>query len=155
MRHCAVADREDSAGRKFLCAYLVGNPPKKADIKAQLVRELPAYMIPSYFVAMDSLPMNQSGKVDRNRLPDPLESEETLQDDFAPPKTATEIVLSDIWCEVLGAGRIGRDDSFFDVGGESLSITRVMAEVRQRFHVEILLGGRIPSAAFARFCGDD
>ena len=136
---CVVADREDSSGRKFLCAYLVGDPPKKADIRAQLVRELPGYMMPSYFVVMDSLPMNQSSKVDRNRLPDPLVSEETMQDDFTPPETATEIVLADIWREVLGMVRIGRDDSFFDVGGESLSITRVMAEVRQKFHVEVRL----------------
>ncbi len=139
MEACAVADREDASGRKFLCAYLVGEVPKKADIKAQLVRDLPAYMIPSYFVVLDSLPMNASGKVDRERLPDPLEAQAALADDFTPPETATEVVLAEIWCEVLGADRIGRDDSFFDIGGDSLSITAVMARVLQRFHVDILL----------------
>lgn len=135
---CAVADRTDAMGRKYLCAYLCGDVPKRAEIKAQLVRDLPSYMIPSYFITMESLPYSTSGKVDRSRLPDP--SEETDErEDYMPPVTATEILLADIWGETLGTHQIGRNDSFFDIGGDSLTIVAVMAEVAQKFKVDISL----------------
>ncbi len=136
---CAVADREDADRRKFLCAYLVGNPPGKAELRAHLLRDLPAYMVPSYFVTVDSLPYNTSGKVDRSRLPDPLEAQETLIDDYAPPETATELALAEIWSAALNIKTIGRNDSFFDIGGDSLSIVRVLTQVQLRFSVEVHL----------------
>ena len=136
---CAVADREDADGRKFLCAYLCGNPPSKADIKAQLVRDLPGYMIPSYFIVIDRLPFNASGKVDKTMLPDPLEGSDVLGSDYTSPKTKTEQMLAEIWAGTLNVQQIGRDDSFFDIGGDSLSIVKMMAMVLQTFHVDIAL----------------
>ena len=136
---CAVADYEDAAGRKFLTAFLVGEPPKVPDIKAFLLRVLPNYMIPSYFMTIDSLPFSASGKVDKSRLPDPLESIEAEREAFTPPKTATEKALAELWKSVLGIEQIDRSDSFFDIGGDSLSIVMVMARIPQQFHVEILL----------------
>ncbi|MDD5017715.1 MAG: amino acid adenylation domain-containing protein, partial [Eubacteriales bacterium] len=137
---CVVADREDASGRKYLCAYLCGNPPKKADIKAQLVRDLPAYMIPSYFMVIDSLPFGASGKVDRSRLPDPQQDEqEAMGEDYVPPETETEQSLAEIWRAALGAQQIGRNDSFFDIGGDSLSIVGVMSQVMHKFRVDIML----------------
>lgn len=136
---CIVADREDTSGRKYLCAYLCGNPPGQAQIRAQLIRDLPAYMVPSYFIKIDSLPYSASGKVDRSLLPDPVKSGLISKDDFVPPRTPTEKALAGIWSRVLGTGDIGRDDSFFDIGGDSLSIVKVMAKVQQAFHVDILL----------------
>lgn len=136
---CVVAPCSDSQDRKFLAAYLCGNPPKVPDIKAQLTRDLPAYMIPSYFVMMEELPFNASGKVDRNRLPDPIEGQEAVREDYAPPQTPTEKALAEIWQGVLGIDQIDRNDSFFDIGGDSLSIVTVMAQIPQAFHVEIML----------------
>ena len=136
---CAVADREDAAGRKFLCAYLCGDSPKKSEIKAQLVRDLPGYMIPSYFVTIETLPFSSSGKVDRSRLPDPLTDQDAMQENFVAPVTETEQSLARIWSHVLNVQKIGRNDSFFDIGGDSLSIVSVMAKVMQEFHVDILL----------------
>ncbi|MEM5776254.1 MAG: phosphopantetheine-binding protein, partial [Anaerolineaceae bacterium] len=101
--------------------------------------ELPAYMVPSWFVTVDSLPYNTSGKVARMLLPDPLEAREALIDDYEPPKTSTEIVLAEIWSAVLNVKTIGRNDSFFDIGGDSLSIVRVLAQVQLRFSVEVNL----------------
>jgi amino acid adenylation domain-containing protein/thioester reductase-like protein len=136
---CAVAAREDAEGRKYLCAYLVGNPPPRAELKAHLLRDLPAYMVPSWFVTVDSLPYNTSGKVARRLLPDPLLTREALIDDYVPPETATEARLANIWSGVLNVKTIGRNDSFFDIGGDSLSIVRVLAQVQLRFSVEIHL----------------
>ena len=98
---CVVADRTDDAERKYLCAYVCGHPPKKAHIRAQLVRDLPAYMIPSYFMTIDHLPFNASGKVDKSLLPNPLDTDEVSKEDFVPPETPTEKTLAQIWCDVL------------------------------------------------------
>ena len=136
---CAVTDRTDASGRRFLCAYLCGDPPKRSKVRAELMRNLPAYMIPSCFVKIDSLPYNSSGKVDRDSLPEPGEDIMALKEDFAAPETATEQILADIWSDVLKMGRIGRDDSFFDIGGDSLTIVSVMVKVTQEFHVDISL----------------
>lgn len=136
---CVVSARTDDAERKYLCAYLCGNPPKKAEIRAQLIRDLPAYMIPSYFMTLDSLPFNASGKVDKSLLPDPLKTDEALKEDFVPPETSTEKTLAQIWSDVLNTGGIGRNDNFFEIGGDSLSIVSVMAKVQQKFHVDVLL----------------
>ena len=136
---CTVADYADSSGRKFLAAYVCGQPPKVADIKAHLVKELPNYMIPSYFMTIDSLPFSPSGKVDKTRLPDPLEGIEARRDDFSPPQTPTETALAQVWQNVLGIEQIDRNDSFFDIGGDSLSIVMVMSQIPQQFHVELAL----------------
>ncbi|MGI6168579.1 MAG: amino acid adenylation domain-containing protein [Christensenellales bacterium] len=137
---CVVNDYTHEDGRRFLCAYVCGQPPKRSEIKAELARELPAYMVPSYYITVDSLPYNASGKVDKSRLPDPLENEEMLgQEDFIPPETGTEQALAAIWTEILNLPQIGREDSFFDIGGDSLSIIRVMSQVAHRFQVEIPL----------------
>lgn len=136
---CAVTDREDTDGRKFLCAYLVGKPPAKAMLRSHLLRDLPAYMVPSWFVTVESLPYNTSGKVARNLLPDPLVTREALIDDYMPPETDTEVLLAKIWSGVLNVKAIGRNDSFFDIGGDSLSIVRVLAQVQLHFSVEVRL----------------
>lgn len=134
---CVVTDYADSTGYKFLCAYLCGQPPKKSEIKAYLTRDLPGYMIPSYFITIESIPFNTSGKVDKNRLPEP--AGEMIDENFDPPKTPTEQTLAQIWGKVLSIQQVGRDDSFFDIGGDSLSIVRVMSEVLETFKVEISL----------------
>src|SRR5690606_34540863 len=85
------------------------------------------------------LPYNTSGKVVRRLLPDPLEARETLIDGFEPPETPTEIALAEIWSAALNVKTIGRNDNFFDIGGDSLSIVRVLAQVQLRFSVEINL----------------
>ena len=136
---CTVTDRIDTAGRKFLCAYLCGNPPKKAEIRSRLERELPVYMIPSYFINIEAIPFNASGKIDRDSLPDPLTAGDLAAEDYIPPETATERILADIWSSTLNTGQIGRYDSFFDIGGDSLTIVHVMAQVMQKFLVDISL----------------
>ncbi len=136
---CAVADRVDADGRRYLCAYLAGSPPGKEVLRSHLLRDLPAYMVPSWFVTVESLPYNTSGKVDRSLLPDPLEVQEALISDFVPPETPAEIALAQIWSAALNVKTIGRNESFFDIGGDSLSIVRVLAQVQLRFSVELRL----------------
>lgn len=136
---CVVADYTDATDRKFLAAFVCGQPPATPEIKASLQKVLPTYMIPSYFITMDRLPFNASGKVDKTKLPDPLEGAEIERDELVPPKTQTEKELAEIWKSVLGIEQIDRSDSFFDIGGDSLSIVMVMARIPQKFYVEIML----------------
>lgn len=141
VRSCAVVDRVDDDGRKYLCAYIVGEAlPSRSQIIAALSRDLPAYMVPSYFVILDELPLNFSGKLDKKQLPDPLKHTITaLADEFEPPQTSTEKVLASIWSRILKVHPIGRNESFFDIGGDSLSIIAAMGEVEQVYHVDISL----------------
>ncbi|MFZ5975058.1 MAG: amino acid adenylation domain-containing protein, partial [Bacillota bacterium] len=141
IQSCAVIDRVDETGRKYLCAYICGKSiPTRSQIISFLSRDLPAYMLPSYFVILDELPLNFSGKLDRKLLPDPLKhSIITVVDDFDPPVTNTEKVLASIWSRILKVHPIGRNDSFFDIGGDSLSIIAAMGEVQNVYLVDVSL----------------
>ncbi|MGI6176762.1 MAG: amino acid adenylation domain-containing protein [Christensenellales bacterium] len=139
--NCCVIDRTDHAERKYLCAYLcMTDDVDVADIKKRLLAELPSFMIPSYFVRLEQIPLNASDKVDRRSLPDPLEEQElVLQSVFTPPRTKTERILAEIWSSVLNISQIGREASFFEIGGDSLSVIEVMIRVSQTFNVDIRL----------------
>ncbi|MGD1931245.1 MAG: amino acid adenylation domain-containing protein, partial [Leptolyngbyaceae cyanobacterium] len=95
---------------------------------------LPAYMVPAQFVVLEALPLTPNGKVDRNALPKPKSTETTTA---TAPSTPTEELLANIWSRVLGQWEISRDHHFFELGGHSLLVTRVVAQVRQVFGVEL------------------
>src|SRR5439155_1588716 len=105
----AVLAREDQPGTRRLVAYLVpagGGAPAPADLRAHLARTLPDYMVPAAFVALDRLPLNANGKLDRKALPAPDAGRPT--DGYREPRTDAERALARIWAEVLGAHRPGR-----------------------------------------------
>ncbi|HEV3048878.1 MAG TPA: non-ribosomal peptide synthetase, partial [Longimicrobium sp.] len=133
VRECAVLARED-AGERRLVAYVVGDVEAEA-LRAHARRSLPEYMVPAAFVTLEALPLTPNGKLDRKALPAP---------DFAPsaecyvaPRTPVEEVLAEIWAEVLRLERVGVHDSFFDLGGHSLLIIRLLADIRATFDLEI------------------
>jgi acyl carrier protein len=102
---------------------------------------LPDYLVPAGFKAVDRLPLNANGKVDRARLPAP---ERVTRGPAAPPRGATEERLADVWrpllpADVTRAGDIGREESFFALGGNSLLAARLMFRIREVFDVELSL----------------
>jgi len=115
---------------RYLAAYLVaeGEPPDQAELRAHLLAHLPEYMVPARFVFMEALPLTPNGKIDRRGL---LEGE-LSEPDFRAPATATERVLAEIWIEALGVERVGRDDTWFALGGNSLSTVGMLGRVRER-----------------------
>ncbi|MCA2208204.1 non-ribosomal peptide synthetase [Nocardia rosealba] len=121
-----VTVRDDGTG-PYLTAYLVPTRGQidLAQVKARLQEALPAYMVPTAFVVLDALPVNASGKLDRRALPAP----ELSAREFRAPATVTEILVAGIIGDVLGAERVGADDGFFDLGGNSLIATRVAARL--------------------------
>lgn len=129
----AVRSWPDASGERALAAYVVARVdavPSRTELRAHLATILPDYMIPSHFEALPSLPMTPNGKVDRKALPKPG----THAD--APVATAqgeTEQALAAIWGDLLGIAQVGRDDSFFDLGGHSLLVARLLVRIEQHW----------------------
>jgi hypothetical protein len=98
------------------------------ELRRFLQNRLPPHMIPSQFVFLDALPLTPNGKVDRERLPEPDTQRPVLQVAYVPPSTAVEKVLADIWSEILGIDKVGRYDNYFELGGDSLLILRVISQ---------------------------
>jgi amino acid adenylation domain-containing protein len=141
IRQSAVVAFDRSNGDKYLTAYVVcrSHPaPTVTDIRDYLSKKMPDYMIPSAFMFMESLPLT-NGKVDRKALPRPDDKRPDLTTPFASPVSAIEKSLARIWEEVLDVRPIGSHDRFFDLGGHSLSASRVVSRVIQQFQLDIPL----------------
>ncbi|WP_425334427.1 amino acid adenylation domain-containing protein [Prescottella agglutinans] len=123
--------REAPNGETVLVSYVRLGPHsdlEPAALRKIVATSLPAYMVPSAITILDTVPMNSNGKLDRDALPDPVFATGA----YRPPRTDVERVLVDVFADVLGADRVGIDDSFFELGGNSLSAVRVVAEVQSR-----------------------
>jgi thioesterase domain-containing protein/acyl carrier protein len=137
VKEVAVSVKEDRTGRKYLAAYFVPNnitPPSSDVLRAALAKVLPDYMIPSYFVTLESLPLTPTGKVDYRTLPEPSRTRPELQTAFLAPRTALETELQQIWQETLDIHPIGVQDNFFDLGGDSLAAVEVLTRIEHAFH---------------------
>jgi amino acid adenylation domain-containing protein len=140
IKEAVVIDYEDPAGEKFLCAYIVSEKePDIMEIKDILAGDLPDYMIPAYFVPMERIPVNPSGKVDRKVLPVPKREKDNT---YVAPRDKVEEELAVIWSQVLGLdkGDIGIDADFFELGGHSLKATILINRIHKSFDVSLTLG---------------
>ncbi|GGE47094.1 amino acid adenylation domain-containing protein [Pedobacter psychrotolerans] len=124
-------------GQKVLVAYYVSataiNIPGWLK---KLRRLLPEFMLPSFFVHLDRLPLTPNGKVNKNNLPNPVESD-LVREDYLAPANDTEEKLIKIWQDILEVDRIGVNDDFFRLGGNSLMLTRVSSAIKAVFFVDI------------------
>src|SRR5215469_3941036 len=125
VQQAVVIAREDRPGDKRLVGYITGTADP-AQMRAQLGERLPAYMVPAAVVVIDALPLTPNGKLDTRALP-ALEYQEA--DRYRAPGNAIEEILAGIYAQVLGLERVGVDDSFFDLGGDSISSMRVIAAI--------------------------
>ncbi len=124
-----VIAREDRPGDKRLVGYVVGiiETLDPAGIRAALAQRLAAYMVPAAVVVLDALPLTANGKVDTRSLPAP---EYQDVDRYRPPTSPIEEVLADICAQVLGLERVGVEESFFELGGDSILSMQVVARAR-------------------------
>ncbi len=129
-----VVGRDDTGtGHVRLVAYVVPSGtavPDAAQLRSFLQRGLPEYMVPARYVVLDALPLTPSGKVDRRALPAP-EGQPGPDSGYAAPRTPTELQLAEIWAEALGVERVGVEDNFFGLGGDSILSIQVVSRARQ------------------------
>lgn len=136
--HAAVAVRGAVAARR-LAGYPVARAgtllPTQAELRTFLRERLPEYMVPAVFSWMDALPRTSSGKLDRRGLPEPDTGPDGAE--HVPPRPGMEERLAAVWQDVLGVERIGAHDDFFDLGGQSILATRLVARLRGELGVDV------------------
>lgn len=106
------------------------------DLREYLMRVLPSYMVPGYFIEIDEIPLNNSGKTDVNALPD-IEFTEHDANDYVMPQTDTEHRLASIWLQHLPVSKVGIHESFFQIGGHSLLAAKIAAKIAAEFSIEM------------------
>ena len=126
VEHAVVIAREDRPGDKRLVGYVTGTADP-AGARTELAERLPAYMVPAAVVALDALPLTVNNKLDTRALPAP---EYRDVDNYRAPTDAVEAVLAGIYAQVLGLERVGVEESFFDLGGDSILSMQVVAQAR-------------------------
>ncbi|PZE20566.1 non-ribosomal peptide synthetase [Paenibacillus xerothermodurans] len=133
-----VVGYPEQGAAQELCAYFVA---EKGELAAAAVREwlsaqLPKYMVPSYFVQVESIPLTANGKINRRALPAPV-LVNTSGAAYAAPESEMQLVLCDLWQETLGADRVGVDDNFFDLGGHSLKAMMLIGSLQTKLNRDI------------------
>jgi amino acid adenylation domain-containing protein len=157
IREAAVIAGTDAHHERRLLAYYVpaaGSEPTVSELRRHLAEELPPQMIPSRYRRLAALPLNQNLKVDRNALPAPTRARPALDQAYAPPEDPTQSELVRIWQELLEVEPVGIRDDFFDLGGDSLLATEMLAAIEEAIGVEaspsILLSGSTVEHVAAR-----
>ncbi|MGL3758799.1 amino acid adenylation domain-containing protein [Bacillus velezensis] len=139
IKEAVLIAKEDEQNQKYLCAYIVCQKAlDKSELKNYLKECLPDYMIPSYFMEMNKIPLTNNGKVNRNALPEPDDSG-LITSNYEVPQTAIQKELATIWIKVLKVNSVGIHDNFFNLGGHSLKATVVISEIHKVFHIEVPL----------------
>ncbi|GFG73618.1 hypothetical protein MBOT_09830 [Mycobacterium botniense] len=141
-----VIAREDRPGDKRLVGYVTG-AVEPAAVRAALAERLPGYMVPAAVVVLAALPLTVNGKLDTRALPAP---EYQDADRYRAPTDAVEEILAGIYAQVLGLPRVGVDDSFFELGGDSLSAMRLVAAVNRALDAAISVRAVFESPTIAQ-----
>jgi amino acid adenylation domain-containing protein/thioester reductase-like protein len=131
-----VIAREDRPGDRRLVGYVTGTAELGA-VRASLAERLPAYMVPAAVVVMEGLPLTVNGKLDIRALPAP---EYRDGDSYRAPATPVEEILAGIYAQVLGLDRVGVDESFFDLGGDSILAMRLTAAINAALDADLAVG---------------
>jgi len=131
IKESVVVAKEGKDSDKYLCAYIVAEREVTiSELRDHLSRELPDYMIPSYFVQLEKMPLSSNGKADRKALPEPNSNMNTGIE-YVAPRNEREELLTNIWQEVLKVEKVGVKDNFFSLGGDSIKAIQVMSRLSQ------------------------
>lgn len=142
VRETVVVARKDTEGDRRLVAYVVVEEQEGAtvnDLRMYLRQRLPGYMIPASFVLLERLPLTENGKVDRRALPEPHDDRVELDTNFVSPRDTVELLLAQIWEDVLDMQRVGVCSNFFELGGDSILAVILMARIDRVFGIQLPL----------------
>ncbi len=137
-----VLAREDNPGNQKLVAYFVSSNPEKttvAFLRESLKIQLPEYMVPAVFMALEEMPLTPNGKIDRKALPAPEQDRSQSSVEYVAPRNETETILNTIVQDLLNIKKAGVYDNFFELGGHSLLATQFMSRIREKFDIELPL----------------
>ncbi|WP_139487910.1 AMP-binding protein [Brevibacillus dissolubilis] len=138
VKTAVILDKTDANGKKYICAYYIPHQEVSTnELREHLQKRIPMYMIPSYFVPIDHIPLTPNGKVDRNALPEPQE-DASVTSSYQEATTQLEKMLTGIWEELLQVQNIGVHDDFFELGGHSLIAIKMQVEIEKVLHLENL-----------------
>jgi amino acid adenylation domain-containing protein len=141
IRHCVVSFLDDGKGDKRLVAYVVPSDPHAVpairDLRAALKRRLPSYMIPSAFAVIEKIPHTANGKVDRKALALSNVTTITSESQIEPPRDSIEEKLIQIWERLLDMRTLGIRSNFFEMGGHSLIVIKLFAEIKNEFRLSL------------------
>jgi amino acid adenylation domain-containing protein len=137
IKQSVVVERNSDSMERYLCAYVVyqSTPgPSASQLVNFLSRVLPTFMIPQYFVRLEHIPLTSNGKVHKEALPDPMLKTMVR---YVAPATENEKIIANIWKEILNMDKVGVNDNFFEIGGNSLSIVKLKARLEKGFGKEV------------------
>jgi len=149
----AVVVAREEGGEKRLVAYYTRRGAGRSgaeELRRHVGAKLPEYMVPAAYVELEKLPLTANGKLDVKGLSAPS-GEAYQQQGYEEPVGETERELAAIWAEVLRIERVGRQDNFFDLGGHSLLVVRVISRVRKRLEMEVAIGDLFAHPVLADF----
>ncbi|MFC5286434.1 amino acid adenylation domain-containing protein [Actinokineospora guangxiensis] len=134
-----VTVHRGASGDATLVAYTrpSDTPATGADLREHLRDKLPRHMVPTHYISVEEFPTTPAGKIDRAALPVPGDERPTLDLPYTAPRTDLERLMADTWAQALGVARVGVHDDFFDLGGHSLVMMRVIAALRTKAGVEL------------------
>src|SRR6185369_7132863 len=138
VREAVVSVREDVAEQRELVGYVVGEAIAISELRQYLKERLPDYMVPSWFVWLDELPLSPSGKVARRALPAPERVGSEI-DTGEESRSPIEEIVAAVWSELLHVSQLRVGDNFFELGGHSLLATQLVSRLRTAFSVELPL----------------
>ena len=134
LRESVVLLHDNEAGEGRLVAYIVPRheAPSHGELRDFLSDRLPEYMIPTVFIALDELPLTPNGKIDHRALPSPDTVKAESETVFVAPRNRVEEILAGSWSQVLDVERVGIDDNFFVLGGDSIRSVQVLSKAQER-----------------------
>jgi acyl-coenzyme A synthetase/AMP-(fatty) acid ligase/acyl carrier protein len=142
IKEAYIISRQSAQGEPLLVAYYKvqgTTAPKHFQLIRFLRTRLPGVMIPSVFMEVENFPLTSNGKLDRNSLPTPSAARPDLDTEFVAPETPVEKLVAKIWTQVLSLDQVGVHDNFLDLGGHSLTATRLVSQLVEQFKLELPL----------------
>ncbi|MFP7658505.1 amino acid adenylation domain-containing protein, partial [Chryseobacterium proteolyticum] len=131
LKQAVVVVKGESSDKYLVAYYVCDDKVDKKDLRSRLSEALPEYMVPSYYVELESIPLTQNGKVDRKSLPEVGEAD-MIKEEYLAPRTKEEQLLVDVWSKVLKQDKISVKDNFYNLGGDSIKSIQIVSSLKQQ-----------------------